>query len=67
MSLGRVLILSAVVYAAVAAACTVQTEDDSVPGNGKGWLGAYYVFTRMTGTIEDGVAVPFAPEPTHVL
>jgi len=35
-------------------ACTVQTEDDSVPGNGKGWGGLYYYYTPYTGYLVDG-------------
>jgi len=44
-----------------AAACTVQTEDDSVPGSGHGWGGLYYVYTPYAGYVEDGHAEPFVP------
>jgi hypothetical protein len=46
---------------APAAACTVQTEDDSVPGSGHGWGGLYYVYTPYAGYVEDGHAEPFVP------
>jgi hypothetical protein len=35
-------------------ACTVQTEDDSVPGDGHGWGGLYYYYTQYTGYLVDG-------------
>ena len=40
-------------------ACTVLTEDDSVPGNLKGWAGLYYTYTGYTGSISDGEHVDF--------
>ncbi len=41
-------------------ACTVQTEDDSVPGNGHGWGGLYYYYTPYTGSLVDGKHEDFA-------
>jgi hypothetical protein len=52
-------VLLSTLIAAPLAACTVQTEDDSVPGNAHGWGGFYFVHMRYAGYVEDGRAGPF--------
>lgn len=59
MKLSIFLVGVTVIWAGAATACTVQTEDDSVPGNGHGWAGLYYILTPLTGMVEDGISVPF--------
>jgi hypothetical protein len=52
ITLGATILLS--LLAATAWACTVQTEDDSVPGDGHGWGGLYYSYTPFTGYLVNG-------------
>lgn len=47
-------------------ACTVQTEDDSVPGSGHGWGGLYYYYTPYTGRLVDGEHKDFQKSDDYI-
>jgi hypothetical protein len=53
-------ILFVSLLAGAAWACTVQTEDDSVPGDGHGWGGLYYYYTPFSGYLVDSKHEDFA-------
>lgn len=59
--------LLAISIASFSHACTVITEDDSVPGDLKGWAGLYYTYTGYTGSIADGEHVDFPGNDDYVI
>jgi hypothetical protein len=64
-TLGAAILLS--LMAATVWACTVQTEDDSVPGDGHGWGGLYYYYTPFTGYLVEGKHEDFAQSDDSIV